>query len=108
MARTRSQSSPTTASRPLGSTGKAVVPPNRREIKSGAVMLRDLLTLLPQVEAVIPMGNVPTQAWGPYCDARPNNIVSVPNWHPSSLGLKAPGRRSDVYEALRRAKRVLD
>jgi hypothetical protein len=71
-------------------------------------MLRSLVLLVPALEVVVPMGNAAKRLWGRYCNGKPNNLVVVPTWHPSALGLAHPGRKEDVVVAMHRVQRLVD
>jgi hypothetical protein len=71
-------------------------------------LLRSLLLLLPALEIVVPMGNSAKRLWGRYCNDRPNNLVVIPTWHPSALGLAQPGRREEVVAAMNRVHGMVD
>lgn len=91
----------------LGSEAKGVVTPEPGEVKRGVAMLRSVLTLLPELRIVVPMGNAAKQAWGLYCNDRPNNFVVIPTWHPAARALTAPGRREEVQLALKQVASLL-
>lgn len=73
------------------------------DLTRGHGLLRGVLRLLPALTIVVPMGRVAQRAWSQYCVDKPNEIVTIPTWHPSQRGLLGPGRADHVQSALRRA-----
>lgn len=92
----------------LGSSDQSVVAPGSSELRRGVSLMRSLLPLLPELRVVVPMGNAAKRMWGLYCDARPNNLIVVPTWHPSGQGLAGAGKRAEVLAALVTVRRVVD
>lgn len=82
--------------------------PDSAEIRQGVERLAELLELLDRVEVVVPMGRHAQKAWARYCLKRPNQLVTIPTWHPSKLGLNRPGRRDEVQIAVTRASMLID
>ena len=85
-----------------------MVAPGSSDVRRAIGLMRSLLPLLPELRVVVRMRNAAKRMWGLYCDARPNNLIVVPTWHPSGQGLAGAGKRAEVLAALVTVRRVVD
>lgn len=89
----------------LGAAG--VQHPTAEEVGQGAMELRRLLPLLPDLRAVILAGNYAQNGWAkhvaPFVSDGP---LVLDTWHPSPLAMTKPERREDLFRAFRRAASV--
>lgn len=84
--------------------GPASIKPNADELRVGALELRRLLTLLPNVRVVIASGLFAQKGWTQHIAPFANKDLTVINtWHPSPLSMKQPGKRDALRRAYERA-----
>lgn len=89
--------------------GVATVKPSPVELAEGAVQLRYLLDLLPQLEVVILCGEYARRGWRRFTseliDGPAPTVIET--HHPSAQGLVRGDRRAEFYAAVKRAASVL-
>lgn len=84
--------------------GPASRKPSAQELGQGALELRSLLPLLPQLRVVLTCGLHAQNGWrqhvAPFVKT---DITVVDTWHPSPLAMKQPGKRDALKRAFERA-----
>ena len=86
----------------LGTAERRVKAPSPSQVDGGVELLAEVISLLPELQIVVPMGTPAKRGWGAYCQKHPNNLVAVPTWHPSGQGLASPGKREAAQLAINR------
>jgi hypothetical protein len=85
--------------------GPASKKPSDVEVADGAVRLRYLLDLLPELQTVVLCGEFAKRGWrewvAPLIDGNGPTVIST--WHPSPSSLNFGNRRAEFTEALRKA-----
>jgi hypothetical protein len=88
--------------------GAASTKPSAAELAQGAMELRRLLPLLPDLRVVVLAGKIAQQGWQKYvAPFVGSNYASIDTWHPSPLSMNQPGHRDDFQRAIDRAARLL-
>lgn len=86
----------------LGPTTKK---PNATELAQGAMELRRLLPLLPDLRVVVLAGRHAQVGWDRHVRGLGfADMAVIPTWHPSPLSLNQPGHRDEFRRALSRAE----
>jgi hypothetical protein len=84
--------------------GKASVHPGPTELAQGAIELRGLMRLLPDLRVVVLCGLKAQQGWTSFIEPHIEGGPSViRTWHPSNLSFKQPDKREEFTIALARA-----
>lgn len=79
--------------------GPASVKPNVSEVAQGALALRELLELLPELRVVVNCGLFAQRGWSRFVAPFREDVTVIDSWHPSPLSMNQAGKR----DALRRA-----
>lgn len=88
--------------------GVAARKPTADEVRDGAGELLTLLGLLPELRAVVLVGDHAQRGWLQHVAARAaRDYAAVGTWHSSPLALNSAGRRAEFFDALRWAKRYV-
>lgn len=86
--------------------GPASKKPKVADLREGAVYLRELISLLPELHTVVTLGQFPRRGWSRF--GRPGlgiGIRTIESWHPSPLAMNQPGKRAELHAALARSTR---
>ena len=87
--------------------GVASRKPTAEELRQGSLELRSLITLLPDLRAVLLSGLYSQKGWkaniAPFVGDR---FTAIDTWHPSPLALKQPGKRDELRRAFERAREL--
>lgn len=87
--------------------GVASVKPTADWLREGALELRRLLAILPEVRVVVTSGLVAQRGWNRYIAPHvTNDIAVIQTWHPSPLAMLQPGKQDDLRRAYERAARL--
>jgi len=88
--------------------GPASTKPTTAELAQGAMELRRLLPLLPELRVVVLAGKIAQQGWhkqaAPFVGSR---YTTIDTWHPSPLSMNQPGHRDDFQRAIDRVARMV-
>jgi len=88
--------------------GVASKKPTADELARGAMELRRLLPLLPELRAVVLSGKFAQAGWAKHvAPFAGSTLRTIETWHPSPLSLNQPGHRADFGDALRKAAHYL-
>lgn len=83
--------------------GAASIKPTAQELGQGAMELRRLLALLPDLQVVVTSGRFAQTGWTKHIAPFRSDLVVIPTWHPSPLAMNQPGKRDELRRALERA-----
>jgi len=84
--------------------GPASVKPNAQELAQGAMELRSMLPLLPNLSAVVLCGRYAQTGWTDHiAPFTGQNLRVLGTWHPSARSLNQLGHRADVERAFKSA-----
>ncbi|WP_349361562.1 uracil-DNA glycosylase [Cryobacterium sp. PH31-O1] len=86
--------------------GPAKVKPRLADLQAGAVPLRELIAMLPELHTVVTLGNFARRGWQRF--GRPSlgvGLRTIETWHPSNQAMIQPGKRQHLVEALTRSTR---
>lgn len=84
--------------------GPASVKPNAAELSQGAAALRELLTLLPDLQAVVLAGNFAQAGWDRHLAPRVGDRYALfRTWHPSPRNMNKPAMRDKYFADVARA-----
>jgi len=87
--------------------GEQIRPVQTREITEGRKHLRDLITLLPDLQVVITLGRPAADGWSTLATEFPH-LVTLTTWHPSGQGLNPhPERRAHIQVTLNLARQLV-
>jgi Uracil DNA glycosylase superfamily len=78
--------------------------PTTAERASGALILRELITKLPELHTIVPLGRHAQGTWRRY--GRPGlgaGIRTIDSWHSGAQAMNQPGKRAELVAALSRA-----
>jgi len=82
--------------------------PDADEVRQGAMELRRLLPLLPDLHVVVTAGTAPTKGWAaniaPYVSGGPTVIGS---WSPGQRAMSQPRKRDELKRAFERAAQLI-
>lgn len=88
--------------------GAASRKPTADELRQGAVELRRVLGLLPDLQVVLLAGLHAQRGWAQHVAPRVDDrITAIETWHPSPLSLKQAGKREGLQRAFARASRLI-
>lgn len=88
--------------------GSAATKPTATELAQGAMELRRLLPLLPDLRAVVLAGRHAQTGWAKHvAPFTESHLAVIETWHPSPLSLNRPGRRDEFQRALQRARNYI-
>lgn len=83
--------------------------PNASETQQGALELRRLLPLLPELRVVITSGTQPTEGWVKYvAPFFVGGLTVINSWHPSQRSMNQPGKRDHLLRAFERAAQLAE
>lgn len=89
-------------------TADRIAAPGRTEIQRAAPFLHEVITMLPDMEVVVPMGRKAQAGWAAYQERYAPKVHTLPTWHPSPrVFASRPTARQEILETLRRAARLL-
>ena len=86
--------------------GPASKTPKVPDLRQGAVHVRELIAMLPELHTVVTLGLFPRNGWARF--GRPHlgaGVRTIESWHPSPLAMNQPGKREHLLMALTRAGR---
>lgn len=90
-------------------TADRIAAPGRTGIQQAAPFLHQVISMLPRLEVVIPMGRKAQAGWSAYTDLYAPKVRTVPTWHPSPRVFNSrPTARQEVLQALKDAAQLLD
>ncbi len=84
--------------------GPAQRKPTAQERAAGSVILRELISQLPELHTVVPLGRHAQEAWRRH--GRPSigmSLRTIESWHSGNQAMNQPGLRQDLVAALTRA-----
>ncbi len=85
-----------------------VTPAGRSEIQEAAPYLHEVVSLLPELRVVVPMGRKAQEAWAAYLEHHRPNVRTLPTWHPSPrVFATRPTARREVLQTLSEVARLL-
>ena len=87
----------------LGTAERRVVAPKSSEIVTALPILHELMSRLPNLEVVMPLGGKAQKSWSRYVSAYPNDLTVIPTWHPSPMSMNQAGKRDELLAAFKRA-----
>ncbi|MFJ8112503.1 uracil-DNA glycosylase [Streptomyces sp. NPDC096132] len=91
----------------LGSADR-IAAPGQTEIQRAAPFLHEVISLLPALEVVVPMGRKAQAGWAAYQARYAPQVHTLPTWHPSPrVFASRPAARDEILEVLRRAAKLL-
>ena len=89
-------------------TANRIAAPGRTEIQRAAPFLHEVVTLLPALEVVVPMGRKAQAGWAAYQERYAPKVHTLPPWHPSPrVFASRPAARQEILEVLQEAARLL-
>ncbi|WP_406175882.1 uracil-DNA glycosylase [Streptomyces sp. NBC_00996] len=90
-------------------TAERIAAPGRTEIQRAAPFLHEVISMLPALEVVVPMGRKAQAGWAAYQERYAPNMHTLPTWHPSPrVFASRPTARQEVLETLQQAARLLN
>lgn len=92
----------------LGTTTR-IAAPGKSEIRRATPFLHEVMTLLPSVEVVVPMGRKAQAGWAIYQERYAAKVHTLPTWHPSPrVFASRPAARREILEVMQKAVRLLE
>lgn len=89
-------------------TADRIAAPGRTEIQRAAPFLHEVITLLPALEVVVPMGRKAQAGWAAYQERYAPKVHTLPTWHPSPrVFASRPTARREIRDVLEHAARLL-
>ncbi|MGW0774015.1 uracil-DNA glycosylase [Streptomyces sp. NPDC002835] len=83
-------------------TADRIAAAGRTEIQRAAPFLHEVVSMLPELEVVVPMGRSAQAGWDAYAARYGPAVRTLPTWHPSPRGLASrPASRGEILEAMR-------
>jgi hypothetical protein len=84
--------------------GPTTVKPDAVQLGKGAMELRELLQLLPDLRGVVLGGRTARDGWNGFVEPHLKHSLRVfPTWHPSGQSFAQPGKREDFTLKMERA-----
>ncbi|MEV1067056.1 uracil-DNA glycosylase [Streptomyces sp. NPDC050263] len=91
----------------LGSADR-IAAPGQTEIQRAAPYLHEVISLLPALEVVVPMGRKAQAGWAAYQARYAPKVHTLPTWHPSPrVFASRPAARQEILDVLGRAAKLL-
>lgn len=84
--------------------GPTQIKPTAKDRADGGLILRDLISRLPELHTVVPLGRHAQDAWRRY--GRPGigmSLRTIESWHSGNQAMNQPGLRAELVLALARA-----
>ncbi|MEU3093267.1 uracil-DNA glycosylase family protein [Streptomyces sp. NPDC006967] len=89
-------------------TADRIAAPGRSEIQRAAPFLHEVVSMLPALEVVVPMGRKAQAGWAAYQETYAPKVHTLPTWHPSPrVFASRPAARQEILDVLRTAERIL-
>jgi hypothetical protein len=89
-------------------TANRIAAPGRTEIQRAAPFLHEVITMLPALEVVIPMGRKAQAGWSAYQERYEPKVHTLPTWHPSPrVFASRPTARQEILQVLQQAAQLL-
>jgi hypothetical protein len=89
-------------------TADRIAAPGRTEIQRAAPFLHEVITMLPTLEVVIPMGRKAQAGWSAYQERYEPKVHTLPTWHPSPrVFASRPTARQEILQVLQQAAQLL-
>lgn len=89
-------------------TADRIAAPGRTEIQRAVPFLHEVVSMLPALEVVVPMGRKAQAGWTAYQEQYAPKVHTLPTWHPSPrVFASRPTAREDILATLRRAAKLL-
>ncbi|MGA5349584.1 uracil-DNA glycosylase [Streptomyces griseoincarnatus] len=89
-------------------TADRIAAPGRSEIQRAAPFLHEIISMLPALEVVVPMGRKAQAGWAAYQETYAPKVHTLPTWHPSPrVFASRPAARQEILDVLRTAERIL-
>lgn len=90
-------------------TADRIAAPGRTEIQRAAPFLHEVISTLPALEVVVPMGRKAQAGWAAYQERYAPRVHTLPTWHPSPrVFASRPAARQEILDTLHEAARLLD
>ncbi|MEU1553163.1 uracil-DNA glycosylase [Streptomyces scabiei] len=90
-------------------TADRIAAPGRTEIQRAAPFLHEVISMLPKLEVVVPMGRKAQAGWAAYQERYAPTVHTLTTWHPSPrVFASRPAARQEILDVLRRAADLLD
>ncbi|WKN15786.1 uracil-DNA glycosylase [Streptomyces sp. JUS-F4] len=85
-----------------------IAAPGPTEIQRAAPFLHEVISMLPALEVVVPMGRKAQAGWEAYQERYAPKVHTLPTWHPSPrVFASRPAARQEVLQVLKEAARLL-
>ncbi|MCX5562839.1 uracil-DNA glycosylase [Streptomyces sp. NBC_00038] len=89
-------------------TADRIAAPGQTEIQRAAPFLHEVISMLPALEVVVPMGRKAQAGWATYQERYAPKVHTLPTWHPSPrVFASRPAARQEILDVLRRAAELL-
>ncbi|MEU6164888.1 uracil-DNA glycosylase [Streptomyces tanashiensis] len=89
-------------------TANRIAAPGRTEIQRAAPFLHEVISMLPALEVVVPMGRKAQAGWAAYQEQYAPQVHTLPTWHPSPrVFASRPAARQEILDTLRQAAKLL-
>lgn len=89
-------------------TATRIAAPGNSEIQRAAPFLHEVISMLPALEVVVPMGRKAQAGWAVYQERFDPKVRTLPTWHPSPrVFASRPAARQEILDVLRQAARLL-
>ncbi|WP_406439169.1 uracil-DNA glycosylase [Streptomyces sp. NBC_01613] len=89
-------------------TADRIAAPGRTEIQRAAPFLHEVITMLPALEVVVPMGRKAQAGWAAYQERYAPKVHTLPTWHPSPRVFASRSTaRQEILQTLQEAARLL-
>ncbi|MFJ5831458.1 uracil-DNA glycosylase [Streptomyces sp. NPDC093089] len=90
-------------------TADRIAAPGKTEIQRAAPFLHEVISMLPALEVVVPMGRKAQAGWAAYQEAHAPEVHTLPTWHPSPrVFASRPTARQEILDVLRQAADLLN
>ncbi|MEV4683145.1 uracil-DNA glycosylase [Streptomyces kurssanovii] len=88
-------------------TADRIAAPGRTEVQRAAPFLHEVISLLPKLEVVVPMGRSAQAGWAAYVARYAPAVRTLATWHPSPRGLASrPAARPEILRTMREVARL--
>ncbi|MEU8522215.1 uracil-DNA glycosylase [Streptomyces sp. NPDC048577] len=89
-------------------TADRIAAPGRTEIQRAAPFLHEVISMLPALEVVVPMGRKAQAGWAAYQERYAPKVHTLPTWHPSPrVFASRPAARQEILDVLRETAGLL-
>ncbi|MGX1507078.1 UNVERIFIED_CONTAM: hypothetical protein RKD43_005703 [Streptomyces graminofaciens] len=88
-------------------TADRIAAAGRTDVQLAAPFLHEVISLLPKLEVVVPMGRSAQAGWAAYVARYAPAVRTLATWHPSPRGLASrPAARPEILRTMREVARL--